>query len=146
MGLACSLVPVVQYQFRRTCTRSKYIFTIAEIGACTDKTSVFLNGSRVLSQERSVTTIDTKDTIRDISNLKYDWVSATLLLVFKGVHDELRSMAVTYLSNIHITSRQEIFRKLKYQQIKDMKFSRFRGSVTKHGQTGNLNILQVFLA
>ena len=109
------------------------------------KASVFSNGSRVLSRERSVTIIDTKDTIRDISNLKYDWVSATLLLVCEGVHDELRSMAVTYLSKIHITSWQEIFRKLKYQQIKDMKFSRFRGSVTKHGQTGNLNILQVFL-
>ena len=38
------------------------------------------------------------------------------------------------------------FRKLKYQQIKDIKFSRFRVSVTKHGETGNLNIFQVFLA
>jgi hypothetical protein len=66
--------------------------------------SVFSNGSRVLSRERSVTTIDTKDTVRDISNLKYNWVSATLLLVCERVHDELRSMAPTYLSKIHITS------------------------------------------
>ena len=59
------------------------------------KASVFSNGSRVLSRERSVTIIDTKDTIRDISNLKYDWVSVTLLLFCEGVHDKLRSMAET---------------------------------------------------
>jgi len=110
------------------------------------KASVFSNGSRVLSRERTMTTIDTKDTIRVNSSMEYVWVSATLLLVCEGVHDELRSMAPTYLSKIHITSWQEIVRKHKYQQVKDMKFSRFRGSVTKHGQTGNLNILQVFLA
>ena len=93
-----------------------------------------------------MTTIDTKDTICVNSSMEYVWVSATLLLVCEGVHDKLRSMALTYLSKIHITSWQEMVRKLKYQQVKDMKFSRFRGSVTKHGQTGNLNILQVFLA
>ena len=51
-----------------------------------------------------MTTFDTKDTIRDISNLKYDWMSATLVLVCEGVHDELKSMNATYLSKTHITS------------------------------------------
>ena len=68
------------------------------------KASVFLNSSRVLSQERTMNTIDTKDTIHDNSSMEYVWVSATLLLVCEGVHDELRSMALTYLSKIHITS------------------------------------------
>ena len=110
------------------------------------KASVFSNGSRVLSRERTMTTIDTKDTIRVNPIMEYVWVSATLLLVCEGVHDELRSMAKTYLSILPIKSWREIVRKLKYQQIKDMKFSRFQGSVTKHGKTGNLNLLQVFLA
>ena len=46
--------------------------------------------------------IDTKDTIRDISSLKYDWVSATLLLVCKGVHDKLKSRITTCLSKIYL--------------------------------------------
>ena len=87
------------------------------------KASVFSNGSRVLSRERTMSTIDTKDTIRVNSSMEYVWVSATLLLVCEGVHDELRSMAKTYLSILPIKSWREIVRKLKYQQIKDMKFS-----------------------
>jgi hypothetical protein len=35
------------------------------------KASVFSNGSRVLSRERTMTTIDTKDTIRDNSSMEY---------------------------------------------------------------------------
>ena len=55
------------------------------------KASVFSNGSRVLSRERTMTTIVTKDTIHDDSSMEYVWVSATLPSVCEGVHDELKS-------------------------------------------------------
>ena len=67
------------------------------------KASVFSNGSRVLSRERTMTTIVTKDTIHDKSSMEYVWVSATLPSVCEGVHDELKSRIAIYLSILPIT-------------------------------------------
>jgi len=68
------------------------------------KACVFMKGPHVLSQQRIITSSDTKDTIRDISNLKYEWVSSIMVLVCEGVHDELKSGIATYLSILPITS------------------------------------------
>ena len=81
------------------------------------KACVFINGLCVLSRNRIMKSIDTKDNICDISSLKYDWVSAALALVCEGFHDKLKSVIASYSSKYLLQVSKKEFKSSNIEKL-----------------------------